>query len=460
MRRIVFCAAICLLSITTLTAQPQQQTATTDSWSGSTQDKVWGLMTIWAQTKFAFPYRDRLEEIGWDDTVREFIPRVIAAGDVDSYYKTLMELTALLRDSHTEVIPPWGRFTPGYDIPPIEVMVLDDAFYIVRTGDTGEIRDQNVTPGMEILEVGDGVPVGDYFRDTVLKYHSRGSKRTDETVLLFYLFYGPAGETVTLSVRDRDGAVRTVSLTRNATTAGGPPFFYTFVPYSFADKIESRMLPGNILYVNLPNFQSENTKIRDGFLELIDSTDLTGVRGMIIDVRYNLGGSHSIMHPIVSCLIDAAVQTPADHYFQYAAARIPWGGAEAYTWETQGGEVAPREGKRYTGPLAVLMGPYTHSSGEDLVIELSQTGRCVTIGEATAGGAGGRLSFDLPGGGEFTVSTFRATFPDGTEYMTTGIQPDFPVRRTLQEVIDGTDRALEKAVEVIAHGGSEQTDTK
>ncbi|MEJ2721667.1 MAG: S41 family peptidase [bacterium] len=115
---------------------------------------------------------------------------------------------------------------------------------------------------------------------------------------------------------------------------------------------------------------------------------------------------------------------------------------------------------RYLGPLVVLIGPYTHSSGEDMVIELSQTGRCVTVGEPTAGGAGDRLSSPLPGGGQFTVSTFKSTYPDGREYMATGIQPDFEINRTLTDIIDGNDRVLKKAVEVITNWEKIHTESK
>jgi len=451
LKQLLICLILCIFSATTVTAQPHPQAGNNNKWTGTAEEKLWGLMTIWAQTKYAFPYRDRLNELDWDGTVRSFIPRVMAAEDEDDYYKLLMELVALLRDSHTEVIPPWGRFTPGYDIIPIEVMVIDDKFYIVRTGNTEEIARQNISPGMEILEVGDGVPVRQYFEDTVLKYHSRGSKRTDETVLLFYLFYGPQNSTVKLTVRDRDGAQRTIELTRNATSGDGAPFFYTFVQHSFAETIESRLLPDGILYVNLPNFQNENTGIRDDFLKLIDTTDLSAVKGMIIDVRYNLGGSHSILHPIVGCLIDSPVSTPAEHYLQYTAAKFRGGDSQAYTWNTQTWEVAPRDGVRYLGPLVALIGPCTHSSGEDMIIELSQTGRCVTIGEPTAGGAGDRLTSLLPGGGQFTVSTFKSTYPDGREYMAAGIQPDFEINRTITDIIDGNDRVLKKAIEVITN---------
>jgi C-terminal processing protease CtpA/Prc len=237
-------------------------------------------------------------------------------------------------------------------------------------------------------------------------------------------------------------------------TAGREPFSYVFIRHVMARTIEQTMLPDGILYVDLPNFENENKKIRDGFLALIDTTDLAGIRGMIIDLRYNMGGSHNILHPIVSCLIDSAVKTPTDHYVQYAPAPTRWGEREAFILKTRSWEVPPRDGKRYNGPLVLLIGPTTHSSGEDMVIELSQTGRCITIGEPTAGGAGGRFPSSLPGGGEFTTSTFKATYPDGREYMEMGIQPDVVVRATLDDILAGKDRVLEKGLEVIRNWNS------
>ena len=68
-----------------------------------------------------------------------------------------------------------------------------------------------------------------------------------------------------------------------------------------------------------------------------------------------------------------------------------------------------------------------------MVIELTQRDRCVTIGESTSGGAGGKLSFSLPAGGEFNMSTFRATYPDGRDYMNNGISPDIKIENFFKD---------------------------
>jgi len=233
----------CVLFQQAVMAQPSGRSSKASSWENATDQKVWGLMTIWAQPKYAFPHRERLKEVNWDSTVQAFIPRVIDAEDQESYYKILMELVRFIWDSHTEVIPPWGRFTPGFDMPPVEVKVIDDRFFIIRTGETEEMRAQNVVPGTEILEVGDVIPVRQFFEDNVLKCHSRGSKQADEAVGVCCLLYGPKGTKVHLTVRDAGHDRRTIELTRNAMTEGREPFVYTIFRHLMARKRAVSSLP-------------------------------------------------------------------------------------------------------------------------------------------------------------------------------------------------------------------------
>ena len=82
---------------------------------------MWGLMTVWAEAKYTFPHFDNRPDLDWDRTVREYIPRVIAAQDMDAYYDVLFELVALLKDGHTDIKAPWGHLKPGYDLVPIEL---------------------------------------------------------------------------------------------------------------------------------------------------------------------------------------------------------------------------------------------------------------------------------------------------------------------------------------------------
>jgi len=63
-------------------------------WTGSVEQRLLGLMTIWSEAKFNFPYFDRIPDIDWDAKVQEFIPRVMKADGLDKYYDVLMEFAA------------------------------------------------------------------------------------------------------------------------------------------------------------------------------------------------------------------------------------------------------------------------------------------------------------------------------------------------------------------------------
>jgi carboxyl-terminal processing protease len=448
----ILCVLLILALVSPAGAQPPAQSSPDQEWTGTDEQKLMGLMQVWSEAKYAFPHQERLDEIDWDATVQEFIPRVLAAEDMDNYYMVLMELAALLKDSHTSVLPPWGYFKPGHDSPPLEVQIIDGGFYVARAGDTDEIKAQRTYPGLEIVEI-DGAPVAEHFANNVLKYYTRGPKHADEAVLVAYLLNGPGGSAVNLTVKDTDvtvqgtaGAVRDVTLTRDSAVGGGPPFMYRFVEDAFmAQEIESRMLDDGILYVKIPHYESET--ILTSFMGMIDDMDVDGVEGMILDVRNNMGGSSNICSGIVSCLIDDNVSSPTEHYLQYAAARRAWGRKQE--WATRTYDINPRKGRRYLGPIVILTGPVTNSSAEDMVIELLQTGRATTVGGRTSGGAGNPLNIPLPGGGVFKVSTFNATYPDGTEYVGIGIKPDVEVYPMASDLRDGTDPALAKGIEVI-----------
>jgi len=227
------------------------------SWTGTAEQKIGGLMTVWAEAKYAFPFFDHIPQVDWDDEALAANPRVLAAEDIESYYRVLMELAALLHDGHTAVMPPSGPFKPGTDSPPVEIQVVEDKFVVARTGETDEIRGQRVYPGLEITSVG-AVPIRAYFQDNILRYNSRGTKQADEAINLYGLLTGVNDSCVMLGVRDPDGTARTVTLTRNSADRRGRPFMYRIFEWDASEPVlETRILPDAVLYVRIANFEKE-----------------------------------------------------------------------------------------------------------------------------------------------------------------------------------------------------------
>jgi C-terminal processing protease CtpA/Prc len=69
------------------------------------------------------------------------------------------------------------------------------------------------------------------------------------------------------------------------------------------------------------------------------------------------------------------------------------------------------------------------------------------IGETSGGSTGRPLMFQLPGGGSARVCTRRDTFPDGTDWVAKGIDPDIQVRPTVADICAGRDPVLQRAIE-------------
>jgi hypothetical protein len=75
--------------------------------------RLLALYRFWNIIEYWFPYRDVIGE-DWADVLVEFIPRVMAAGTVEEYRLTLMQLVARVNDTHAnlwrnlDIRPPRG----------------------------------------------------------------------------------------------------------------------------------------------------------------------------------------------------------------------------------------------------------------------------------------------------------------------------------------------------------------
>jgi carboxyl-terminal processing protease len=418
---------------------------TAAGWTGTVEQKVAGLATIWAEAKYGFPSFDAVPELDWDASFREYIPRVIAAETLDDYYWTLMEFAGLLQDGHTSVLPPWGYMRPDYDNPPLEVQVVDGSFLIARAAATPEIESAGIVVGDEIVTV-DGVDVRIYFEDRVNRYYPRGSVHANDAVNVVYLLRGPAGSQITLGIRDATGAERDVVLTRDWMVPGEGPFFPRILQALMADPaMEIIPLEGGATLVRVHNF--DHPEMGERFLDFIDELDQSSTTGLVFDLRYCMGGRGDIAERMISALVDETVSSPRWRYPKHIAAEANWG------LEPGHGEVShsiqPRDGTRYLGPVVILTSGVTGSTAEDLTITLRAAGRAVLVGENTAGSAGNPVDVPLPGGGTFSMATFRAYLPDGGEYVGIGVEPDIEVTPTAEDIRKGADSVLAAALRVL-----------
>jgi carboxyl-terminal processing protease len=442
--QLIICVFLYLLLATYQRALAQ----TSDNWDGSVEQRVSGLITVWSEAKFNFPFFDQRPGLDWDGKMQEYLPRVIAAEGIEDYYDVLSEFGALLKDGHTGVNRPGGPLNPANDWPPLEVQVIDERFIVVRLEETMELKKNRVYQGLEIFEV-EEIPVGEYFQAHVVRFESRGAAHADEAIGIYKLLQGPKNSVVTLKVRDLDGTERSISLTRNSATTSGKAFFPRLLEWYLTDSpVEFSRIDNGIVYIKIANFGSEN--VVSDFMGQFDQTNWDSVQGVILDLRFNPGGDDQYAWPIISCFISDPIKSPLWKSPKYVPAKISWGFDPEWEQGFLGDEyIQPRAGKRFLGPLVILTGHSTFSTAEDFIIPLDYSHRALLVGETTAGSTGNPRRVPLPGGGDFRVVTLRTTYPDGREWVGTGIRPHLEVHQSRQDVVEGRNAILLKGIEVI-----------
>ena len=151
---------------------------------------------------------------------------------------------------------------------------------------------------------------------------------------------------------------------------------------------------------------------------------------------------------LVSIFLPLSLTSPlisASRIRQYNS--TPGGDAQWYTFPQE--KLYPSGKMFYMKPVIVLISARTFSAAEDFVVAYSLMKRGKLVGQTTGGSTGQPLSFDLPGGGMARVCSKDDYFPDGRKFVGIGIAPDIYIGKTINDLYNNTDAALNKALELL-----------
>jgi len=406
------------------------------AWTGTDQQKVGGLMTVHAEVAYNFVFVDRLVDLDWDRAAAEAVPGVLGARSMGDYYRVLAELVARLEDGHTGVAFP-RSLTAYEDRVPVVVEPVAGRFVVTRVAGTRELEEAGVLVGDAIVSV-DGVAVERYLEDRVLRYQGYSTRHAALAYGSRDLLLGTQGSVAEVALERPDGRRLVARLRRDSRLPDGSRFEDPEAEAPFAGR---EVGPG-VHHLELRTFADMATARE--FTAYLEGLPAGGVRGLILDLRRNSGGDAPVGWRILSRLVGRVLETARWRTPSYRPALRAWGrGREWYEGEAP--QVYPARGTRFLGPLVVLTSAFTYSAAEDFCLPLKYAGRAVFVGEATGGSSGQPLKVYLPGGGSLRVCTKHDTFPDGTEFVGVGIQPDVRVERTVADVQSGRDPALERA---------------
>ncbi len=170
-----------------------------------------------------------------------------------------------------------------------------------------------------------------------------------------------------------------------------------------APSVTSKMLPGNIGYVDLNVFgQTTATELTTALKRL----DSQGAKAYVLDLRYNGGGYLNAAIDVSSKFISSgpivSVQSRAGVDTEYDADNTA---------------IAPR-------PLAVLVNRYTASASEITAGAIQDSGVGTLVGEKTFGKGVVQSIFPMRDGSAVKITTARYFTPKGRDINSVGIEPE------------------------------------
>jgi C-terminal processing protease CtpA/Prc len=185
--------------------------------------------------------------------------------------------------------------------------------------------------------------------------------------------------------------------------------------------------------------------------QLIEQAKQLGAKKLILDIRYNEGGTSIASMKIAAAFVQPTERVLVDksgkgYVFKYSD------GAVTFRNIDDAGEHGVFEGKlerpaTYTGSVVVLTSARTYSAGEHLADILQKTGRAKVIGSATAGGLDTSISTKMFNDREDTLYYGDRRYRNlQGQWFPARVKPDIVVKDVASGYASGRDQLLEVAL--------------
>lgn len=193
-------------------------------------------------------------------------------------------------------------------------------------------------------------------------------------------------------------------------------------------KIDSRILPDNILLISVYSLIGFNSPVE--FIKCLNNPD---VKGIVVDLRGNVGGSFPNVIFIADMLTGKGLITTIEYRNQ---TKIKVTAQSQNDYEIN-------------KPLVILVDGRTASACEILAGALKFNNRAILVGMPTFGKNSVQNIVPLHNGMGMNITIARYLLGNNVDIGSVGIEPDYKVNITYQDILNKKDRQLQKAIEVI-----------
>jgi len=321
----------------------------------------------------------------WGPAVAEIMSAAWDASDAVRRAGSQGVITALFEEMLNH-LDPYSRYTaPG-------AAVLDRER---RSGDAGAgitiVRQGGVYTITSVNQAGPGADAGLVAGDRLTAVDDQPVQGEDLPTILSWIA-GVEGTDVDLTIRSRDGRIRTVELERSVV----PP------ETVFAER------RGTILQIRISAFSADtDQRLRQELERGLEGPEGQRIRGLIIDLRGNRGGKLQTAAAAAELMLNAGVIATTEGRNANAA----------HVFRAGTNDLA--EGR----PIVILVDGRSASAAEIMAAALADNGRAVVVGSATLGKGLVQTIAPLPDGGELFITWSRVLAPRGWPIQGLGVIP-------------------------------------
>ena len=427
-------------------------------------DRIAELSLLWKQAAVVFPYFDRLH-MDWDGVYREYLEKIINAGDDREYCLLMAEFLNRLGDGHTGL-------TFSRDILDRNGYLPFSLTYVNGDWLIGGAEEGSEKYLLARVESINGEPL-----DVLLQRAFRYIYHVDD-----YAYPPALHKILPFFLRSSGNELRTsegtmfFDLRESQPALVSYPQLHSAVPFEdvSAGKADIKLFEGGRLVIKLDDFLDP-----DAASSIRQAAAGRKISGVVLDMRENIGGMTKYGASVAELFISGQFSgcqkrmrairgievSSASQYLRMTPERIEQSIAtglcdreaverslqtaancsyEEYT-DSFG---SPEHQAAFDQPCVLLTSRSTISAAEDFVAMFRSTGRAVIMGEPTHGSTGTPLILPLSCGSA-RICSIGYKLLDGTEFVGCGIMPDVPAPTTPDHLRTGRDELLDRALEMV-----------
>jgi tetratricopeptide (TPR) repeat protein len=201
-------------------------------------------------------------------------------------------------------------------------------------------------------------------------------------------------------------------------------------------------IDNEIAYLRIRRFPGSDAV--DKYLDPI-MQELIKAKGIIIEVRGNMGGSKSGVEAIAGRFADK----------KRLYEKVNWRmGLEREFKNTTFNYVQPKGPVQFTGPVVLLQNKFSGATSEDFALAMRVLPNASSIGETTEGSMAAAYPERLMNGWQVFIPYSYTTDQNDFCWEGIGVRPNLRKTNTKEEIAAGNDMVLEFAVEILKAGGN------